>query len=237
MNSLILIMALASELAAIIALKLSEGFSKHIPALAMIVFAILSLVLLTFVLNIRDFEVSLVYVLWSGVGIAFIVIIEFLWKQRGSWKGKDIGPIGSVARIGLGLGLVGSVVYGQLATHFVPAAWILGLPGFSMLALAWHWWRIHRHPAPFHDTGALSFILSVALPLALYFTWWYTPAFSFTSDAILIFIGLSMILAALRSYAGCEMLALSNWLLHRRDQLACAIFTPIDSLEQRSLHS
>lgn len=164
-------------------------------------------------------------------------MLELLWKQQGSWKGKEIGPLGSVARFGLGLSLVGSVVYGQLATRFAPAPWVLGVLGFSALALAWHWWRIHRHPAPFRDTSILSFVLSVALPLALYFTWWYAPAFSFASDAILIFVGLSLILAALRSYAGCEMLAFSNWLLHRRDQLACAIFTPIDSLERQSLRS
>ena len=97
------------------------------------------------------------------------------------------------------------------------------------LALAWHWWRIRRNPVPFHDTCPLSFTLSVALPLALYLTWWYAPAFSVTSDAVLFFGVLSMVLAALRGYAGCEMLALSNWLLHRSDQIACAIFTPIDS--------
>jgi hypothetical protein len=38
-----------------------------------------------------------------------------------------------------------------------------------------------------------------------------------------------MVLAALRGYAGCEMLALSNWLLRRYDQIACAVFMPIDS--------
>ena len=235
MNSFFLILALTSELAAIIALKLSQGFSKLIPMFAMIAFAILSLVLLSFVLNVNGFEAGLVYTLWSAVGIAFIAVIELIWKQKEQWKGRDIGPIGTMARIGLGLGLVGSVVYGQIVTRFVPASWVLGLAGFSALALVWHWWRIHRRPAPFRDTGALSFVLSVALPLALYFTWWYAPPLSVTSDAILIFVGLSMVLAALRSYAGCEMLAFSNWLLHRRDQLACAIFTPIDSLERRSL--
>ncbi len=43
-----------------------------------------------------------------------------------------------------------------------------------------------------------------------------------------------MVLAALHGYAGCEMLAFSNWLLCRTDQITCAVFTPIDYLEQRS---
>jgi len=111
----------------------------------------------------------------------------------------------------------------------------LGLVGFPALVLAWHWWRTRRHPEPFRGTSPLSFALSVALPLALYLTWWYAPAFSVTSDAVLLFVGGSMVLAALRGYAGCEMLALSNWLLRRYDQIACAVFMPIDSLEQRGL--
>ncbi len=56
----------------------------------------------------------------------------------------------------------------------------------------------------------LRYALSVALPLALYLTWWYAPAFSVKSWAVLLFGGISMVLAALRGYAGCEMLALSN---------------------------
>ena len=96
------------------------------------------------------------------------------------------------------------------AMRLAPASRALGLSGFSALVLAWHWWRIRRNPAPFHDTSPLSFALSVALPLALYLTWWYAIAFSVTSDAALLFVGSSMMLAALRGYAGCEMLALSR---------------------------
>ena len=53
-------------------------------------------------------------------------------------------------------------------------------------------------------------MLSLALPLALYFTGWYVPSLWFTGDATLLFVGLSMVLAALRGSAGCEFLALSN---------------------------
>ena len=90
-------------------------------------------------------------------------------------NGKDIGPIGTTARIVVGLWFVGSVIHGQLSVHLAPAAWALGLVGFPALVLAWHWWRIRRNPAPFHDTSPLSFALSVALPVALYLTWWYAP--------------------------------------------------------------
>ncbi len=58
-------------------------------------------------------------------------------------------------------------------------------------------------------------------------------ALAFTSDAALLFYGASMLLAALRGYAGCEVLAVSNWLLGRDDQIGCAVFLPVDHLERR----
>ena len=146
---------------------------------------------------------------------------------------RDIGPIGTTARLVVGLLLVGIIVYGQLMSgHLSPATWALGLIGFPTLVLAWHRWRIHRDPARFSDSSALSFVLSLALPVALYFTGWFVSPLWFTSDATLIFVGSSLQFAAFRGNAGCEFLACSNWLLRRSDQLACAVFTPIDSLER-----
>jgi hypothetical protein len=52
-----------------------------------------------------------------------------------------------------------------------------------------------------------------------------------TSDAALLFYGASMWLASVRGYAGCEVLAASNWLLGRDDQVGCALFWPVDQLE------
>ena len=146
---------------------------------------------------------------------------------------RGIGPLGTVARLVVGLLLVGSVILGQLATHLAPASWALGLLGFPALVLAWHGWRVHRHPTPIAATGRLTSLLGVALFLALYFTWWYAPTVSVTSDAALIFFGGSMLLAAFRGDAGCEILSSSNWLLHRHDQIACTVFFPIDALEGR----
>jgi hypothetical protein len=37
-----------------------------------------------------------------------------------------------------------------------------------------------------------------------------------------------MLLAALRSCAGCEVLAISNWLLRGDDQAGCVVFAPVD---------
>lgn len=58
-------------------------------------------------------------------------------------------------------------------------------------------------------------------------------AFSFIPVAALLFYGASILLAFARGYAGCEILAISNWLRSRDDQIVCPIFSPIDHAEAR----
>ncbi len=57
--------------------------------------------------------------------------------------------------------------------------------------------------------------------------------FSFIPVAALLFYGASILLAFARGYAGCEILAISNWLRRRDDQIVCPIFSPIDHAEAR----
>jgi hypothetical protein len=155
-------------------------------------------------------------------------------NKQGIGPRRAIGPIGTVMRLVAGLLLLGNVAYGQLMTqHVRPATWVLGLVGFPAVVLAWHVWRIRRHPARFSYASPISYALGALLFLALYFTWWYAPALSVTSDAALIFFGGTMVLTALRGYGGCELLTPSNWLLRRNDQIACAVIAPFDALDQR----
>ncbi len=58
-------------------------------------------------------------------------------------------------------------------------------------------------------------------------------AFSFLTEAALLFYGASILLAFVRGYAGCEICAISNWLRRRDDQIVCPIFSPIDHAEAR----
>ena len=73
----------------------------------------------------------------------------------------------------------------------------------------------------------------MAVFFALFLTPWYLPRLSFTSDAASIFYGASMLLAALRGYGGCEVLAMSNWVLRRDDQVGCLVLGPVDLAERR----
>jgi hypothetical protein len=138
---------------------------------------------------------------------------------------RSIGPLGTTARLVVGLALLGSVTWGHLARGFHPWSWALGLLGFPALLVAWQWLRARRTPARLEATGPVGHALNVAVFLVLYL---WEP----TSDATLIFYGASMLLAALRGYGGCEVLAVGNWLLGRDDQIGCALFWPIDRLER-----
>ena len=137
-----------------------------------------------------------------------------------------IGPAGTAARVIVGLVLLGSVVQGHLARGFHPSSWALGLLGFPALLLAGQWLRARRSPTRLEASGPIGHALNLAVFLALYLL-------EATSDAALVFYGASMLLAALRGYAGCEVLAVSNWLLRRDDQIGCAAFWPVDHLERR----
>jgi hypothetical protein len=137
---------------------------------------------------------------------------------------RQMGPVGTTARIIVGTLLVGSVAQGHLARGFHPSAWALGLVGFPAVLVGLQWLRARRTPTRLEATGPVGHVLNLAVFLVLYLL-------EATSDAALLFYGASMWLAAVRGYAGCEVLAASNWLLRRDDQVGCAVFWPVDQLE------
>ena len=141
-----------------------------------------------------------------------------------SGRRRGIGPVGTTARIVVGGLLLASVTWGHLTRGFHLSAWLLGLVGFPALVLAGQWLRARRTPTPLRATGPVAHALNLAVFLVLYLL---EP----TSDAALLFYGASMWLAAVRGDAGCEVLAVSNWLLRGDDQIGCALFWPIDELE------
>lgn len=154
---------------------------------------------------------------------------------------RQIGPIGTVARVVIGLllfgyGLIGGtliVSQGHVRTGFEPLGVLLGLIGFPAILLAWQWLRAQRDATRFEATGPVSTAVNMVVFLALVLTPLYARAFSFVSDAAFVFYGASMLLAALRGYGGCEVLAISNWVLRRDDQVGCFVLSPVDSVERR----
>ena len=138
----------------------------------------------------------------------------------------------TTARATVGLSSWAACCTGTLRGGWHPAAWLVGLMVFPALITAL-WWRARRHPTPLRVTGPLGHVVNLAVFLALYLTWWYAPAVDVLSDAALLFYGGSMMLAAARGCAGCEALAVSNWLLRRDDRVGRAVFGAIDVGEAR----
>jgi hypothetical protein len=158
-------------------------------------------------------------------------------------RSRQIGSIGTAARVVLGLALLAygvsggqvMVIHGQMRTGFEPLGVAIGLVAFPAVLLAWQWLRARRTPSRLQATGPGGTALNMLVFLALLLTPWYAPPLAFTSAAALVFYGASMLLAAVRGYGGCEVLALSNWVLGRDDQVGCLVLGPVDLLERRRI--
>ncbi len=148
---------------------------------------------------------------------------------------RQIGIIGTSARLIIGLWLVGNVFYGHVVRGpFRPLPWIIGLVVFPAIFLIWQWIRARGNPSRLEATGPIASAINVVI--FLYF-WIFAPhPLWWLSDAVLLFYGVSMCLAAIRGYAGCEALAIGNWLLQRDDQVGCLFFSPIDLAERKAFH-
>src|SRR5260370_26571869 len=116
---------------------------------------------------------------------------------------RNVGTIGTLARIILGLILFGSVFYGHIIKGpFRPLPWVIGLLVFPGIFLIWQYLRARRNPAGLEANSPVATLLNVVIFWAFYFTFIYAPSIDFMSDAVLIFYGPSMLVAALRGYGG-----------------------------------
>jgi multidrug transporter EmrE-like cation transporter len=91
--SLLLALAILSEVGATLALRLSHGFTKPIPVLAVIVGYGISFWLLALVL--KDIPVALTYAVWSGAGTALIAIagVTVFGETMNTFKVLSLGLI------------------------------------------------------------------------------------------------------------------------------------------------
>ncbi len=91
-----LMLAIVAEVAGTTSIKLSEGFTRLLPSVAIFVFYGLSLSMLS--LALKEVELSFAYALWSGVGIALIATVGILWFRE---------PMGALKMVSLGLIVIG----------------------------------------------------------------------------------------------------------------------------------
>jgi small multidrug resistance pump len=77
---ILLLLAIGSEVIGTSCLKLSEGFSKPIPTVVVLVAYATAMLLLSRV--VQTIPLGITYALWSGIGIVAIVLVGlFAYKQ------------------------------------------------------------------------------------------------------------------------------------------------------------
>jgi hypothetical protein len=142
---------------------------------------------------------------------------------------REIGPIGSASRV---VGGVAAIVAPLAVWGSTWWDWAAGLVGFPLLAMgvgAGVAALEASRSAPSGRSGwAPAFgILALVLGSA--------TAVTFTSpvdgNAVWLFLGASMLLAAAKGYGGCEVLAVPSALTGRRYRTPCLLYGPIDAAE------
>jgi small multidrug resistance pump len=93
--------AILSEVSATIALKVSDGFSKLVPAVVVVVGYLASFVLLGMVLK-RGMSVGVAYGVWSACGVALVALIGVAFlKETLTWV-----QIGGLALVMVGVAAI-----------------------------------------------------------------------------------------------------------------------------------
>ena len=100
-----LALAIGSEVVATVSLKVSDGFTRPVPAAVVVAGYALSFYALS--ITLRTIPLGVVYAIWSGVGTAAVVVIGlFLFRET----------LDLVKVVGIGLIIGGVVVLNGGAT-------------------------------------------------------------------------------------------------------------------------
>ncbi|MEN9657740.1 MAG: hypothetical protein RL571_1205 [Pseudomonadota bacterium] len=106
---LLLVLAIVAEVVATSALKATEGFSRLMPSLVVVIGYGVAFWLLSMVL--KSVPVGMAYAIWSGMGIVLVTVAAvLLYGQKPDWP----------AIIGLSLIVSGVVVlqlFSKMSTH------------------------------------------------------------------------------------------------------------------------
>jgi hypothetical protein len=149
-------------------------------------------------------------------------------------SGREIGPIGTASRVLGGLLAIALPIALIGFTWWDAAIALVALPLVAALAAVLVTAAMRR-VAP-RSLGARHAICSPAacgliLLVVLANAALVAPTPANGNVTIWVWLGASMLLAAARGYGGCEVLAISNLITGRRDQVGCFLYSPIDRWE------
>jgi len=149
---------------------------------------------------------------------------------------RAIGPLGTLARIGGGLAAIAVPITLHGLSGVEAAVAFAGLPGVATLVAplierGFRRWAPRAlascHAMCSAPGCALVGVLVIANDAMV------EPTAADGNVTLLVWLGLSMLVAAARGYDGCEILAIPNLLTGRRDRIGCLLYTPIDRAERR----
>ena len=147
---------------------------------------------------------------------------------------RQASPVGRALRLLIGLALMVYVtpVYFQVPVQVAVGSLLL------MLGLIGLYCLIHivvsRRIVPFGPR--LGAVVAAALLVALYVAGVSgSPIFGRGKGqlAAVTFLGVSLVVAAVRAAPGCEVMAIPGLLFGKHTELACLIFSPLDRLERK----
>ncbi|MGQ0840621.1 DMT family transporter [Actinokineospora sp.] len=101
---ILLAVAIVGEVTATISLKLSEGFSKPVPSVLVVLGYGIAFTALAKLLN-QGFPVGVAYAIWAAIGVAAVALIGALFLGEGFTLTMGIGlvlVIGGVVLLELG---------------------------------------------------------------------------------------------------------------------------------------
>lgn len=75
-----LLLAIVLEVAGTTSMKLSEGFTRLYPSVA--IFVLYGLAFASLTLALKSFDVSVAYAVWAGLGVALISVVGILYFQE-----------------------------------------------------------------------------------------------------------------------------------------------------------
>jgi hypothetical protein len=143
-------------------------------------------------------------------------------------------PLGRALRILIGLALIAYVtpVFFRVPLRFTGKVLLLmlGLIGvYSLLHIV-----VSRRIVAFGSS--LGAVVAAGLLVALYVIGVHGSLIFGRGEgalAVITFLGISLIVAGVRAAPGCEVMAIPSLLFRKHSELACLIFSPLDSLERK----
>jgi hypothetical protein len=154
--------------------------------------------------------------------------------RRRVYRDREIGPLGTASRMVVGCAAIAvPIAIGGIGWREAALA-LVGFPLVGVVAAlavtsGYRRWAPRALARGRQVCSGPTCVMTVLLLAVAFALDALTPIDG--DVAFWVWIGASMLLAAVRGYAGCELLAFPNALTGRRDQLGCMLFGPIDAAE------